>query len=264
MVFINRRVLVSIFSEIIENIKKKEAIASADVSQAMPGYQTRLGQIRRAKTDIEELQRQYQENIKELAVFILATGSQANSFASIAEDEYGCFSIAVDEFYSDLVKDVSPALFKGVSANSQLFDIVNDIFTEQALQLGIVSYPQMIFKTEYKKILNNRKDLVDLIKRAFTDSVGGEVVGLYAIKVAAKKGLDIEFTGKVAPIVLFSKDQSIIKQLSKDLRYISNNVHIVATGSVNKDIQDNAIDSIIKPGKKSVEKTLLSIRENIN
>lgn len=253
----------SSFQEIINDIQIQKAIAESDPGNDPRSYVVRLGKIKKAKADLADLYTDYRKVFQNLTIFIAATGSKAESFAKIAQEEYGCFAVSVDDFYTSLVDRVNPALYENKACSSQVFDLINDYFEEYAEELGIMSYPRMMFSAKYKKTVTNKADLVTIIKEAFTEALGGETIGLHAINVASKRAVSEGFIGKVAPVVLFSKDQETMKLIIKDLPHLSDKIFVVAAGSVDKSIKNRSSNSIANPTQTGVEKILLSIRENV-
>lgn len=223
------------------------------------------GQITRAKEDLKELEIQYRSEVKNRAVFILVTGSQYENFSKMAEEEFGCFSINAEEFYKDIVEKIPSRLYTNYISSPSLFDHIASNFENRAIDIGIVGYTALIFESKYKKLLKNKEDALELVKQAFNDKVGSEVVGLDAIDKITPKAIKEQFIGKTVPIVLYSKDESLIKTLSKDLKRISNNVFIISAGSkITKEIKDNSLIAIKTVDKENLEKSLLKIKENLN
>lgn len=227
---------------------------------------TRLGKINRAKEDLNNLFYDYRRALQERAVFILVTGAQCDKFADIAaSEEFGCFVENGDAFYEQMVNDIPPVLYQNKQASRGLFDHFNSQFEARATAIDIISFNAMLFESKYRKPLSNKEDLVTLFKQVFNDKVGSEAVAMDIIDKVSQVAIKKQYSGKVTPIVVFSKDESLIKDFATHFRKVSNNVFIVATGTkVSKDLKDNALCKVKSVEKEAVESSLLKVKENLN
>ena len=142
-----------------------------------------------------------------------------------------------------------------------MFNLINDKFEELAVDLGIQSYPMMRFESKYKKILKDKKDLIDLTKKAFNEKVGGEVVGLYALHKVVPEAASTGFSGKIVPVILHCEDESLVLNLESDLKKMFSHVFIVTAGDVKESVILKASISVDTANKKSVGEGLLKIKE---
>jgi len=252
-------------AELVQVIQKKKEIASLKVDhEHFATRTTKKGKIKRAKEDLTELFLQYREALKNRAVFILTSGTETDKFVKLAEKNFGCFSVNADKFYSDLADQINPRLYTNHKASPGLFDLLSSHFEARAQAIGIIGFPALIFESKYNKILKGKEDLLKLTKRAFNDKIGSEVVGLDAIDLVAQKAVNELYEGKIVPIILHSEDQDLIKELSSGLRNITPNVFIVSAGDLeNEELKNKTLSKITKVTKKSVEESLVKIKENL-
>jgi len=251
-------------AELIETIKKKRELANSSPGEDRTSYNVRLGKIKRAKEDLKQLFLDYRRSIQESSAFILVTGTNAEKFASTSEEDFACFSLDAEDFYKDLIEKVPPRLYTDYSSSPAVFDYISAHFGDRALEIGIIGHSPLLFESKYKKKLNGKDDLLKLLKVAFNEKVGSEVVGLDAIDKVATKAIEREYDGKVVPIVMFSTDEELIKELSKGFKKVSGNVFIVSAGEVSDSIKDNSVSHMDEVSEKSVEESLTEIRKNLN
>lgn len=252
--------------QIVNDIEKKKIIATSNPGENSMNYSTKVGKIKRAKIDLEDLYLDYRKEVQLRSLFIIVTGSKAKEFAKIAEEEFYCFQLDSNGFYEGLIEDVNERLYANQSASSSLFDILGKTLEERAMSIGILGYPALIFESKYKKILSGKEDLLALLKKAFNEKVGIEMLGLDAVERATKLAINSEQkekkTLKKFPIVMVTEDETIVKDLAKGLSFVSNNVHIVGAGAVkDKKLKQNFITSITTSTKATVEKSLVKINE---
>lgn len=257
--------LKSIIDEIEK--KKKIAVGRKTLADIVDPYarRTKLGHIKRAEEDLKTLYKEYRTLLHGRAAFILVSGSQCDQYSKMAEEDFGCFSVDAEDFYKAIIEKVPPKLYTNVTSSPSLFEHLMARFEERAVEIGIVSYQGMYFKAKYKKLLKNKKDVLEIAKRAFNEAVGGEVVGLDALDKVAAKAIEEGFVAKTAPIVLYTKDVELVKSLSRDLGRIASNTFIVTTGQKpDKLLKENALINVTKVTKESLEKSLLKVKEQLN
>jgi hypothetical protein len=238
-------------NEIIEQMEINKTIANTVVDSIdHRTYAVKMGKIKRAKENLNELFLEYRDSIKNKSIFILPKGTCVSSFIKIATTtEMGCFSVSADEIYDRIASEVHERYYTDIESSPTLFDIMMAIFNNMCTDLGIVSYPMITFESKYRRRLTNKEDLLQLIKDAFNDKVGVELVGLYAINKVAKQAIDTNYRGKLVPIILHTDDKGLINILEKDLKNFSRNVFALKINAAQSD--------------KTVEEKLVQIRAQI-
>lgn len=254
--------LKSLMSKIIET--KRLAKTNADDALNAHVRRALMGNIKRAKEDLNTLFEEYRNLVKLNCAFILVTGSQSDKFAEIARDEFQCFELTGNSFYEDLISEISPRMYENQTSGPALFDMVGTAFENIALNMGIIGYPPLIFEQQFKKMLTNKEQMLNIIRDAFNKKIGSEVVGYYALDKVAYQAIDCEFEGKIVPIIVHSKDIDLIKEFAIKFRTLTKDVFIVSTGvGIKKDVKDNSISYIKSVDSAKVEETLKSIREKL-
>lgn len=239
------------FESLIKEIEQNKTIAETEIPlDADPRtLTTRIGQQKRAKQNLEDLFLEYRKHVGLNSVFILTKGKQYESFAQIAREEYNCFSVNADELYNFIADQIDPRNYTNVSAGPGLFDMFMSIFNDVCDQIGIISYPAILFESKYQRKLSGREDVIKLIKEAFNEKVGSEIVGLYAIDQVAKKAIESGYSGTTIPVILHSEDSELTETLENSLKNITQNVFMVSTTK--------------KQTAKLVEEKLVKIKESL-
>jgi ribosomal protein S17 len=250
------------FKEILGKIKEEKVLADTDLNAVSPrAYPYKKGQVDRARENLESLYIDYKNQVLKNAVFILVTGEDSEEFSTIAEEEFNCFKVDAMSFYEEIVDTLSPELYVQKNLNSSVFDIAGNVLEDKMKNLDVVAYNSLTFSSKYAKFVKTKKEMVQIMKDAINDSVGGEIIGLDALERVSKEAVNKDYQKRVVPILLHSRDENFLIELSSSLRKINPRVvRIVAGKTDNKDI--NPLFSVKKTDKSSVGDALEKIAEN--
>lgn len=237
----------SLIAEIEKNRKLANEVIPEDVDPRT--LTTKIGHIKRAKENLKDLFLDYRNHVKENAVFILLKGKQSDSFINVATSEYGCFSVGADELYEAIISQINRRHYTKQTSSPALFDMFMSVFNNICDDIGIIGYPAVLFEAKYRRMLESKEDILALVKEAFNDKVGSDLVGLYAIDKVARKAVNEGYSGTTIPIIISTEDKGLIDELEKSLRNINPNVFLVSTNK--------------KQNTKSVEEKLVEIRSKI-
>lgn len=249
-------------SKVIEQIKAAQIYANEDVNSGpIETLNGRRGRKNQAIEQLRVLKNQYKTELTETAAFIVVTGEKRDAFTSTAVENFKCFSTNPNEFYEDLARRLPPAAYQGQESVSGLFDILGRHLEDKASELGIVGYPQMIFRQGYRSVLKNKEDLVDLVRQAINDQVGPEIVGIQAITSLLNTAIEKEHSAKVTPIILSTDNESLALCLEESLgRLHPRGVFLVVAGRGSKTLRATEGVLLVKdPTPESVEQTLKTI-----
>jgi len=250
------------FKEILTKINEEKKIAETDLNTISPrAYPYKKGQVDRAKENLESLYVDYKNQVLKNAVFILVTGSHSDEFADIAQDKFECFNIDAKSFYQEIVDQLSPELYKDKNLNSSVFDIAGNVLEDKMKNLDVVSYNSLTFSSKYSKFVKTKAEMVDILKDAINDSVGGEVVGLDALEKVSKEAVNKEYKSRVVPILLRSKDENFLLNIATSIRTINPRVVMVVAGETNNN-NINPLSSISEVNETSVGDVLKEIAAN--
>ena len=251
--------------ELGESIKKAQIIAASDPGMDVNARRMRLGNIMQAKEQLKSLSMEYQKELISRATFVIVTGTQAEKFAKLSEEEFSCFSVNVDDFYNEVTSKVPALLYNNVTSSQNLFEHLSAGFEEKASLLGIISYPTLVFEGKFKKMLKNKEEMLALAKSAINDKIGSEVVGLDALLKITPKVIDSELSGKTIPVILYTEDASIVEDLAKGIkRSLSRNTFIISTGTkVGLKLSSISLETIKSVNLEAIEKSLLKIKQSL-
>lgn len=251
-------------AEILKEIKSVQVFANEDVESGAP--ETLVGRRGRKAQSIERLKQlktAYRNELRSTAAFIIVIGDKRDEFTSVAIEGYKCFNADPESFYSDLVDRVPKSSYLGKEGLHNLFDILGRHLEDKALELDIIGYPQLIFRQEYRKSLNTREDFLSVVKKAVTEQVGGEVVGLQAVKTLTDVAIERNNTAKMTPILLPTGDETFGLTVARDLERISNRVFVVVAGETSLQVSNEEALVVKEPTNEGVKKALRTISNSL-
>ena len=168
---------------ILDQINQQKEIAQQDLNVISPrALPYKKGQINSAKQKLEDLYVDYKNEVLRNAVFILVTGDLSEKFASVAEENFKCFSVDGKEMFREILEKVSPQLYRNKKINAFVFEALGNLLEEKMKKLDVTGYNQLIFDSKYSRVVKDEAEMLDVIASAVTDIVGSEVVGLDALE----------------------------------------------------------------------------------
>lgn len=250
---------------ILEQVKQATATAAIDIEAAPPQTISGLrGRKRQAEERLKTLKEDYAKEMLRSAVFILTTGAEQAEFSQLAVADFGCLSSEANGFYSDLAGRVPTVLYRNKDATSALFDVLGRHLEDKAMELGVVGYPQLLFKQQYSRHLSTKEDFISLIRQAVNEQVGGEFAGIHVVKSLVDAAILKNHAGKTTPIVLTSEDGATVVDLLSALKRLTPNVFLVAAGKTPKLIKGMAgVIAVKNASKENVELAMTSIKEQL-
>ena len=239
------------FKSLIEDIKKNRLLANTEIPHDADArtLTARIGKKKRAKEDLKDLSYQYRNHVKGNCIFILPKGKYSEGFTELANEQFGCFNVGAEDLYNEIADQIHERHYTNCKATPALFDILMSVFNDICDQVGIVEYPVVFFEAKYSRRLKNRDDLLDLIKEAFNDKVGSELVGVYAIDKVAKLAIEKEYEGKTIPIIINTEDKEFSDLLAGSLKALTNNVFSISTAK-------KQTEEIVKNNLVKIKKSL--------
>lgn len=246
---------------------KKELIAQEKdlVNIQYPdAVRQKRGHINRAKEDLKDLYRDYRVELQKRAAFIIAIGGQSKKFADLAEKEFGCFSLDAEILYKEIGEQIPTPVYMNKAASPSLFDHFGARFGDRALEIDIIGHRPLSFNSKYSKMLKSTEDMVKLMRTAFNETIGSEVVGLDAIDRVSIKAVNEGYASKTVPIVLYTKDEEFAADLATNLKKVSINTFIVSTGAkVSDKIKNASLATARTVSNKNLESVLVKVKENL-
>lgn len=251
--------------KVLEEMKKVRVLAEEDVdSGPIETLTGRRGRKRHAVEQLKNLRSQYSDTLLRSAVFILTVGSQREAFEQLASTEGNCLLSVAESFYEDLANRIHPTLYTGKNTTSNLFDVVSRHLEDKARELGITEYPQLVFKHQYARQVTSSKEFTELLKQAITEQVGGEVVGINAVRSLTDTAIARNHTQTVTPIVLSTSDENFALELIPHLERLTTRVFLVVAGEASETLKatEGAI-VLSEVSSKSMKAALKQIRSNL-
>lgn len=249
----------------LEEIKKHTAYANEDVeSGPIETLNGRRGRQRASVESIKLLRRQYSDELLRSAVFILTVGTDRESFEQIARDNGNCLFSKADSFYSDLANRIHPTLYAGKNPGANLFDVVGRHLEDKARELGMIEYPQLLYKNTYARMVQSPEEFAVLLKQAITEQVGGEVVGINAVRELTEAAIAKGHTASATPILLSTEDSKFAVELIPHLERLTPRVFLVVAGKAPKQLKTMQGAIVVKEASsESVEVALTQIKNNL-
>jgi len=251
---------------VLEEMKKIQPFVAEDTdSGPVETLTARRGRKRQAIERMKLLREEYTNELLSSAVFILAVGSERAAFEELATTEGNCMKSSAESFFEDISGRVHPSLYvnRGDSA-SNLFEVAGRHLEDKARELGMLEYPQMIFKSQYRRAINSSLDLTALLKQAISDQVGGEVVGINAVHALTDTAIEKGHAATVTPIVITSEDQKYSVELIAHLQRLTPRVFLVVAGEAPQQL--TSMSGAIVMGEvnsKAIKSALKQIKSNL-
>jgi hypothetical protein len=244
---------------VLEKISQEQIVANQDLNLVSPRVIAyKKGQVTAAKEKLELLRQDLKQEIIKRSIFIVVTGSEAEKFADIANQEFKCLSFSANRLATDIVNKLSDQLYLNRTLNANTFDIIDNLLEDEMKRLDIASYNKLAFNAKYLRNIKNKQDMIDLVNQAISDNVGSEVIGLDALDKTVNSVMDTKKVSRVVPIVLHTNNNSLTLDLAKNLKTITNKVFTVSAGT-----QTNLTNfTIEETNEETVGKTLKQIATN--
>lgn len=249
----------------LEEMKKHAVYANEDVdSGPVETLSGRRGRKKAAIESLKTLRRQYSDDLMRSAVFILTVGSDREAFEKIASTEGNCLVSGADSFYSDLAGRIHPTLYAGKNPGANLFDVVGRHLEDKARELGMTEYPQLLFKNTYARMVQSPEEFTALLKQAITEQVGGEVVGINAVRTLTDVAIAKDHSATTTPILLSTEDSKFAVELIAHLERLTPRVFLVVAGKAPKQLKTMQGAIVVKETSlESVEAALNQIKNNL-
>lgn len=254
----------------LKEIQSIKPYAEEDTTQGpVETLNARRGRQAAAIEKMKLLTRSYSEEMMRTSIFIVATGSTRASFAKVAEENFGMLVANADDFYKDLASRVVPSLYLNKDGVSNVFDVLGRHLEDKMMELNVMEYNQLLFKSEYSRKINSAEEFTAMVKSAVNKQIGAEIAGVQAVRSLVNTAIERNHSADTTPIVLDVDDEEFAVTLSKDLKRLSPRVFVVASGETSGALKSltgvmNAnITEDEEANKTSVKKVLTAMRKKI-
>lgn len=253
----------------LKEIKTLKPFADEDLENVDPQtvnpatLNGRRGRKNQAVQQIIRLKRDYQRELLQSALFVIAVGSERKAFEDIAtNNKFNLFSADPEQFYNDLATRIPPVVYQGKESVSNIFDILGRHLEDKMNEIGAFEYNQLVFKEAYVGTLTTQKEFTKLVKRAVNEQMGAEVVGIQSVYTIMDKAIDKGHSGKTTPIVLGTDDLILAKDLMRDLERLTSRVFLVQAGELTDSTLVPEI-TLAEVNANSVKSALATINKTI-
>jgi hypothetical protein len=238
--------------------------ANNDVEGGNPATaRTREGIKRQAREQLIEARIAYTEGLLGNSAFIMVNGDERDAFADIATRDFGCFTADPEALYKDLASRIPPELYLNRSSSSDAFDVLSRHLEDIANDLGIQSYPFLLWKQDYARSLTSEQELVALIKQAVNEQVGSELVGIYSVNKILDDAIAAKHSDDITPIILPTNDVSLITDLKTNLARLGTNSFIITAGKTRGKKMLEPLVTVKIPSDESVRDALVAVKSGI-
>jgi hypothetical protein len=251
-------------SDIVNKIKEHKSFAEEVVNESDDPrtVKSRIGRKNQSREMLKVLYREYKAELRNKIAVLLVTGSEAKAFCDVAEAEGNMISATADALYEDIVNRIDERLLSGTESTSSLIDIMSRYLEDKAGDLDVESYPSLRAHEKYSERIRNKNDMLNLTKRMINTEIGVEMVGFEVLEQVTQKAVNDMFDGKILPVVVLLKDDSLVESIAEGLRTIGNVTVVVAgeghkaEGALSvKEIDNEKVFSVLKKMQKDITKT---------
>lgn len=248
-------------NKIVEDIKKNKTLAEEQIGEDSDPrtLKGRLGRKNSAKERLKSLYREYKKTLVNKMAMLLVTGSKAEEFCEIAQSEGNMFLALADNLYEDISTRIPEPVIKRGMKTAAILDILSRHLEDKATELDIASYPAIVYKTKYEKRVENSADMLELTKTIINNEVGPELVGFDVLEQVSRQAVNDMFDGKILPVVVLLKDDSIVDEVVEGLKKIGAVSTVLAgegkapkNSSKVSDVTKEQVFSVLKKMQKQV------------
>jgi hypothetical protein len=192
---------------------------------------------------------------------IIVSGSEADEFERIASSIAKLQGLDADALYEELISKMDQRLFEQKEQNAYLIEIAARYLEDIAKDIGVLSYPQIIYNQKYDGRTSTRQEAFKLIKRVIEEQVGAEMAAIFLIDHAVRRAYEHDIDAKVHPLLIKVKDdgQSLPTLLSS-LKTLGNKSIVVSAGKSSVDaemkldeVNEKSVLDILKKIKKKLK-----------
>jgi len=249
--------------QILEQIKENEAYLKTEIDPNDKTARFKYGMINQAKQQISVLKTSLRDEIFKNAVYVVVTGTKAKKMADYMRNDFSILDASPDLLGNEIVAQLSPTVYSDVPMHASVIEMITTVLDQITKEIGIIHYPAIIYSSEKHSVhLKNKQALVDLVNETLVRVIGSEIFAIYAAYRAMENMLaDGEYDQPVVPFVV-EVSESLVDQLSADLKNVNKNVFVVnAGGDAKADLKLNSKSKDIS--KETVAKLLTEIKNNL-
>lgn len=247
---------------LVKQIQEKTLAANDNLEDATNSTRAmREGNRRAARESLADLKQEYRKQLLTSASYVVVSGSQSKELEAAIESESLALTVDSEEFYQELLSKIDERSYMNRPVDGTFFNALANSIEDIAREIGIKSYPQILFKSEYHQIISSKDQVLKLLKLIVNKDLGSELIGIHAVNKVMDKALKREQADSFTPLFLTAEDKTLALALSNDLGRLSSNVFLVCAGKTSKSLKNvqNSL-SIDEVNKETIEQLLEAIR----
>lgn len=248
-------------NKLIEEIKRQRKFAADTLEDATPQtINSRKSRKQNAALRLQDLFFDYRQAVRPKVFAIVVIGSGADEFEKISSSIAGLQGLDSDALYEHLVSKIDERLLARGEQNSYLIEVASRYLEDAAQELGVRSYPQLIYNQRYDGRTSTREEAIKLVKRVITEQVGSEMSALFLIDHAVRIAYQHDIDAKVHPLLVKVKDEKSLQSLLSGLKSLGNKSIVVSAGESSANVEmkldevnEKSVLDILKKIKKKIK-----------
>ena len=245
-------------SEIMKTVVEKKKLAAMEVPENSPIAAGALARKKRAQEEIKTTYISYRKAAMGASVYVVFTGQKAKEAANSAS-EFDMAVMSSSVMAESIVSKMSPALYMNKTMSPAIIDIVASIFEDMAIELDIVSYPVLHYKSNMAINISSEEQMVKLVHMFLQKELGEEIFAIDYTDRAAREAYENEFDGPVVPMAIYEEDAQAAENLVNKLRSAGKKAFLVSTNEESenelllKEINKKELGSVLQQIKSQLK-----------
>lgn len=244
---------------LLKDIKVNKVLAEENLEGTpITTLGAKRGRKSRAIESLKNLKDAYKNELMRTAAFVVVVGPLKDEFVKST----GALTVDPESFYKDLARRVSKSVNFSKESIANSFNILSRHLEDVATDLGLVSYPQIVFKQKYQKTVKTEAEFLELVKTIINDQVGAHIVGVHAVASIVDQAIAEGHTKPMTPILLNTSDEKLALHLESALKELTSRVFLVVVGEPSEVSTSHPNALLVKKVDKAGVKSVLSVIKN--
>lgn len=164
---------------------------------------------------------------------ILVVGDNAEVFSNSASKLMGLPHHSGDALFEALVSGMEKELLNGNQSANFILEVAGRILEDAAVDIGLASYPQLIYKSSYNKAIKGPEEAKAFIKKAILEQMGYGVPALFIADKALRAAYSVDGIDQPAyPVLVSFLSEADLTSAMAGFQSASLNPLTVSTGDV--------------------------------
>jgi hypothetical protein len=244
---------------ILDQIREQTKLATTEVErEPISTYNNRRSFQRQAGENLDNLFIELKNSVKQNHVLMIGMGNGANKFGEVVQEHVT--TINVDGLYEQIADQLDPRLYTGKHLNAYLFDNFISAIDVVFKHLDIKDYVHMTYDVKYSGLINDRSDLIKVLKRVINDKFEADIMGVYIMDKAARTIISNNVAKTIVPIYVPIEDELLVEDA---LKLANRRTFFIGAGNLNKELKKRMNFNINKIDEENALEILSKIRSMI-